>query len=154
MLDSFLLFCQDWGYLGLTLAAFIAGSVFPFSSEVVMTALLKIGLNPWLCMVSATIGNVMGGMTCYLIGRAGKPEWITKYLKVSDEKMAKAMKFMDKYGVWAAFFAFVPYIGTAIVIALGLMRSSWVFTLIAMTAGKFLRYLLLYGIFIGIVSIA
>ncbi len=153
MLTSFLAFCTEWGYWGLTLAAFIAGSVFPFSSELVMTALLKIGLNPWWCIVSATIGNVMGGMTCYLMGRCGKPEWIKKYLKVSDEKLAKATKFMDKYGVWAAFFAFVPYIGSAIVIALGLMRSSWVLTMVAMTVGKFLRYLVLYAIFAGIVTV-
>ena len=80
----------DWGYWGMFIASLLAGSAFPFSSEVILLGLLhpSIGLNATLCVLTATIGNTLGGMTCYSIGRAGKLEWIKKYsrFKNSDFK--------------------------------------------------------------------
>ena len=53
---------QSYGYWGMMVAAFLAGSVFPFSSETVMVGLQIAGLQPWLLFLSATVGNVAGSM--------------------------------------------------------------------------------------------
>ena len=75
-IDSLAAFFVDWGYAGLFLSAFIAGSVLPFSSELVMMMLVQMGLSPVWCVVAASVGNTLGGMTCYWIGHLGKTEWI------------------------------------------------------------------------------
>ena len=77
----------SYGYWGMLIVAFIAGSFFPFSSEAVMTGLLAAGLDPWGLIIYGTIGNVAGGMFNYFVGRMGKIEWIEKYLHVKQKLM-------------------------------------------------------------------
>ena len=59
----------DWGYPGLFISALLAGSIVPFSSEIVLLGLVKLGLDPTLCLISASLGNTAGGMTCYYMGQ-------------------------------------------------------------------------------------
>jgi membrane protein YqaA with SNARE-associated domain len=133
----------SYGYWGMLITAFIAGSFFPFSSEAVMTGLLAAGLDPWGLIIYGTIGNVAGGMFNYFVGRQGKIEWIEKYLHVKQEDLDKATRFMGGHGAWMGFFAFLPVLGSAITIALGLMRSNVIITFIAITIGKIFRYVIL-----------
>ena len=136
----------SYGYWGMLITAFVAGSFFPFSSEAVMTGLLAAGLDPWLLIVYGTIGNVAGGMFNYCVGRMGRLEWIEKYLHVKQKDMDRATRFMAGHGAWMGFFAFIPILGSAITIVLGLMRANIPISLTSMAIGKFLRYvLLIYG---------
>lgn len=100
----------DWGYWGLFFSAFIAGSILPFSSEAVMIVLVHMGLDPVLCVAAASLGNTLGGMSCYWIGTLGKSEWITR-LGVSEKQLARARRFLAGRGALMAFFAFLPTIG-------------------------------------------
>lgn len=152
-MESLIEFFVEWGYVGLFLSAFVAGSVVPFSSEAVMVVLTGMGLNPFGCLVAATAGNTLGGMTCYWIGMAGKREWITRYLGVSDEKLARAERFLAGRGAMMGFFAFLPYVGEAIAVVLGLMRSNMALTVLSMTIGKALRYAVVLGLFEGIAAL-
>lgn len=152
-MESLIEFFVEWGYVGLFLSAFVAGSVVPFSSEAVMVVLTGMGLNPFGCLVAATAGNTLGGMTCYWIGMAGKREWITRYLGVSDEKLARAERFLAGRGAMMGFFSFLPYVGEAIAVVLGLMRSNMALTVLSMTVGKALRYAAVLGLFEGIAAI-
>ena len=136
----------SYGYAGMVIVAFIAGSFFPFSSEAVMTGLLAAGLDPWLLIIYGTIGNVAGGMFNYFVGRQGKMEWIEKYLHVKQKNMERAQRFMAGRGAWMGFFAFLPVLGSAITIVLGLMRANIPISITSMAIGKFLRYVaLIYG---------
>ena len=128
------------------LAAFLAGSFFPFSSEAVLIGLMATGLDPWILMFYGTVGNVLGSIVNYCLGRMGKMEWIEKYLHVNKADLDKAHRFLAGRGSWMGFFAFLPILGSAITIALGLMRSNVVITFIAITLGKIFRYIvLIYG---------
>lgn len=145
-MDVIITLLSQYGYWGMLLAAFLAGSFFPFSSEAVMIALMATGLDPWQLMIYGTIGNVLGSVVNYGIGRMGRMEWIEKYLHVRKESLDKAHRFMAGRGSWMGFFAFLPVLGSAITIALGLMRSNIVITFIAITIGKLFRYIILiYG---------
>ena len=130
----------DWGYAGMFVAALVAGSLLPFCSEAVLVLLVGLGLDPWWCVAAATAGNTLGGMTCYWIGSLGRTEWIERRLHVSEEKMARAKRFLGGRGAVMGFFAFLPYIGGAIAVVLGMMRSNPWITAAAMAAGKVLRY--------------
>ncbi len=143
MLTSLLI---DYGYWGMLVAAFLAGSFFPFSSEAVMLALLAAGLEPWPLVVYGTAGNVAGSVFNYAVGRMGRLEWIERYLHVGQRELDRAQRFMAGHGAWMGFFAFLPLLGSAITILLGLMRANIPISLASITAGKLLRYLILvYG---------
>ena len=139
-LDTATQLCIDWGYWGLFLSAFVAGSIVPLSSEAVMVVLVRLGLDP-------ATGNTAGGMTCYWIGHLGKREWFGRYLGIDEKQLDRAGRFLAGKGAWSAFFAFLPYVGEAIAILLGLMRSNVWITTLAMFAGKALRYVaVLYAV--------
>jgi len=131
----------EWSYFGLFIATFLAGSILPFSSEFVLSGLLAVGANSIGCLVAATAGNFLGGMSCYYLGHLGKIEWIEKYLGVSDEKMQKGIKFLNGKGAYMAFFTFVPIVGDLLAVSLGYMRANIWITSISMLLGKFVRYL-------------
>ena len=122
--------------------------VLPFSSEAVLAACVgPLGLDPVISITAATAGNVAGGMTCYWMGHLGNMEWIEKYFHVKKEKMDRAERFVHGRGAWRAFFAFIPILGSAISIVLGMMRANIWIVILAMTIGKILRYaLLVWGV--------
>lgn len=137
---------ESYGYWGLFIAAFIAGSVFPWSSEAIMLALQAAGLEPVGLVLYGTAGNVLGSMFNYWVGHLGRIDWIERYLHVKKESLDKAQRFMGGHGAWIGFFAFLPIIGSAITIMLGLMRANILITFVSITLGKFLRYaILVYG---------
>lgn len=145
-MDSFIDILITWGYWGLLVSAFLAGSVLPFSSEAVLVGLQAAGLDPWGLVIYATIGNTLGGMLNYGMGRLGKIEWIEKYLHVKKSELDRARRFMGGRGAWMGCLAVVPVIGDAITIVLGLMRANAIISLTSMAVCKFLRYvLLMYG---------
>lgn len=145
-------FFVEWGYVGLFLSAFIAGSILPFSSEAVMVILAGMGLDPVGCLVAASLGNTLGGMTCYWIGSLGRTEWITR-IGITPRQLARARKFLAGRGALMGFFAFLPTIGEALAIVLGLMRSNVWLTGISMLAGKALRYVVILLSFEGAASL-
>lgn len=145
-MDGIISLLISYGYWGMFVTAFVAGSFFPFSSEAVMTGLLAAGLDPWGLIIYGTVGNVLGGMFNYGVGRMGRLEWIERYLHVKQKDLDRATRFMAGRGAWMGFFAFVPILGSAITIVLGLMRANLIISFISITIGKFLRYVvLIYG---------
>lgn len=153
LVDTLIQLLIDWGYIGLFISALLAGSIIPFSSELVMIALVKVGLSPVLCVIAATLGNTVGGMTCYYMGRLGKVDWIEKYFKVKKEKVEKMQQFLQGKGALMAFFAFLPFVGEVIAIALGFMRSNIWLTTTSMFTGKLIRYVLMLLVLQGIISV-
>lgn len=151
-MDTFTQFLVDWGYWGLFFSALIAGSILPFSSEVVLIVLVRMGLDPVLCIASATVGNTLGGMTCYWIGTLGKTEWIAR-LGIKEQHLARARKFLSGRGALMGFFGFLPTIGEAIALLLGLMRSNPWITGSSMFVGKAVRYIVILATFQGAVSL-
>ena len=127
-------------------AAFLAGSFFPFSSEAVMVALLGAGLDEWGLILYGTVGNVLGSVVNYFVGRMGRLDWIERWLHVKQKDLDRAQRFMAGRGAWMGFFAFLPILGSAITILLGLMRANIPITFFSITVGKLLRYIILiYG---------
>lgn len=141
-MDSFIELLIEYGYWGMLVAAFLAGSFIPFNSETIMGAMQVAGLDPWLLVIYGTIGNSLGGMFNYAVGRLGKLEWIEKYLHVKKKDLDKAERFMAGHGAWMGFFSFIPLLGSAITIVLGLMRANVLISAVSITFGKFLRYVI------------
>lgn len=135
------------------LSAFLAGTILPFSSEAVLLACIGLGLDPVLSTLFTTAGNALGGMTCYWIGHLGKMEWIRKYIGVSPKQMERASRFIHGKGACMALFSFLPVIGDAILVVLGLMRANAWTVAWAMSLGKLARYAVLVAAALGITSL-
>ena len=133
-------FLIEYGYIGVFIAAFLAATILPFSSEVVLTGVLLGGAAYAPCMIAATLGNFLGGMSCYWIGMLGKIEWIEKYLKLDIQKVEKFQRWIQDKGSWTGFFVFLPGIGDFIAVALGFLRANVWIVAISMLAGKAIRY--------------
>ena len=134
---------MNWGYMGMALSAFLAASILPFSSEAVMVGLLAAGLDMWALVAWGTVGNVLGSLFNYGIGRLGKMEWIEKYLHTKPEDLDRARRFMGGRGAWMGLFSCIPVIGDVITIVLGLMRANLTIFIVSVTISKLARYVVL-----------
>ena len=132
----------SYGYIGLFIATFLSATILPFSSEIILFALLSKGLPVSICVLIATIGNSAGGITNYFIGKIGNPKALKRF-GFTEEKIEKYELAIQKYGYWLAFFSWLPIIGDPLIIGLGFFRVKLVPTTLLMIAGKFLRYLLI-----------
>ncbi|MBO4662808.1 MAG: DedA family protein [Bacteroidaceae bacterium] len=136
-------FFINYGYIGMCLAAFLAGTFVPFNSEVVMAALVATtSMDPWLTIISGTIGNVAGTIFNYYIGRIWDVQPISKWMRIKEKRLVKTKNYVENKGSWIAMFTFLPIFGSAIAIALGILRANvWGVTLFSFI-GKFARYIL------------
>ena len=142
-MDNIIAFLMNWGYMGMAVSAFLAASILPFSSEAVMVGLLAAGLDMWALVAWGTVGNVLGSLFNYGIGRLGKMEWIEKYLHTKPEDLDRARRFMGGRGAWMGLFSCIPVIGDVITIVLGLMRANLTIFIVSVTISKLVRYVLL-----------
>lgn len=131
------------GYWGLFMGAFLAGTVLPISSDILLVGVVSLGgTNPWLCLLAATSGNWLGLMTTYYLGWLGKWEWLERWFNVKREKLLRQKRMIAKYGVWIALFTWIPVIGIAGLIGLGFYRVKPLFTITLLLIGCFARFLL------------
>lgn len=132
----------ELGYLGLFLACFVSATILPFTSEGILLFFLISGYDPFICLLIATLGNTVGGITNYLLGMLGNIKSIEKRFK-NPEKFHKTSAQISKYGYWLALLSWVPIIGDPLTILLGFFRVKFIPMLLLMTFGKFIRYALI-----------
>jgi membrane protein YqaA with SNARE-associated domain len=129
----------SWGYLGLFLVTFFAATILPFSSEVVVVAFLMAGFNALSVCLIASVGNSIGSIANYEIGRLGNPSWFKK-LGIKEAKLNRWQLKVNQYGHWMGLVAWIPFIGDVISLALGYFRAKRYQSYLWMSVGKFLRY--------------
>ena len=135
------------GFTGLFLLTFLSATILPILSEAFLLAMLAKDFDPMTCLTIATIGNSLGGITNYGIGKLGNPKWLQK-LGINELKLQKYNTKIAKYGSWLALLSWIPLIGDPLVIGLGFFRVSFTKVLILLVLGKFLRYLLIVGFYL------
>lgn len=143
----------SYGPWGMFISAFLAGSILPFSSESVMVALVAVGVNPWMLLLAASFGNTLGGITCYCIGRTASPEWAQRTFYIKEKHMLRASLLVARWGAWMGLLCWVPIIGDAILVTLGIMRSHPFTTNLAMLVGRTFRYAVVLLSALGVVSL-
>ena len=136
----------DLGYVGLFIGSFLASTVLPFSADVLLIGMLVGGGSPWVVIGVATIGNFLGGLTSYGVGRIGKVEWLERF-GATPEKIARHKAKIDRYGAWLALLSWVPFVGDIFAVSLGFFRVKFVPSAIFMLIGKFGRFVAWYLIY-------
>ncbi len=135
----------------LFLSSFLAATIFPLYSEAVLIGLDSSGnYNPFLLLMVATCGNVLGSCLNWILGRYLLHFQDRKWFFISPKKMQKYSNFYQRFGVWSLLFAWLPVIGDPLTFLAGTFKVNfWIF-LVLVTIGKFLRYfylLILFNIF-------
>ena len=137
-------------YFGLFLAAFGAASILPMQSEAVLVAmLLSEQYVATTLLTVATLGNVLGSVLNWLLGRSLERFRHKRWFPVSADKLDKARQFYLRYGRWSLLLSWVPIIGDPLTVIAGVMREPlWRFVLIV-TLAKGARYLVLTAATLG-----
>lgn len=142
---------EKLGLLGLFIGTFLAATIMPFSSDALYVGALVAGIKPAAVLTVGTLGNWLGGVTTYFLGRLAKWEWVEKHFNVKPQTLEKHHLFIEKHGVWVALLTWVPFVGDVIAIALGFYKSPAVWSLLLMLVGKFGRFLIWTAIYMGVV---
>lgn len=114
----------------LLVATFLASTLIPLSSELVLFGVLK--LHPdqaWVALAVATAGNTLGGMTSYLIGRF-----------FGSKKPLPHVERVRRWGAPALLLAWLPLVGDALCIAAGWLKLNWAAAMAFQALGRFARY--------------
>lgn len=131
-------------YISLFGLSFLAGSFLPAASEVYFVYLMQQEHNLWVLLISASVGNTLGGLTCYGIARYGGRALIKKFLKEGDERLDYWEQKLRSRSEWTALFAWLPILGEVIAAVIGLIPGRIIYVIIFMFTGKLLRYVFLY----------
>jgi membrane protein YqaA with SNARE-associated domain len=118
------------GLFGLAAAAFLAATLIPFSSEAALFAVIK--MHPqlvWPAIAIATLGNTLGGLTTYWIGRC-----------FGAKKPLVQLERVRRYGAPVLAFAWLPLVGDGLVLAAGWLKVNWISAALWQLAGRFARY--------------
>lgn len=126
----------ELGYFGLFVAAFLAATILPLSSEIVLGALLLNGLSPIALIIVATTGNVLGSLTNYGLGYWVSLGLIKKWLKISEEEFVRAEQRFERYGLISLCFAWVPVIGDPLTVVAGVLRIRLFWFVVLVTGGN------------------
>ena len=131
---------ESLGLPGLFLAAFLAATILPFSSELLLGAMALGGWSTASLLLVASTGNTLGGLTNYALGRWIPEERTFRWLRIEPEKAERWHAFVRRRGAWAGLLCWLPVVGDPLAIALGLFRAPFLASALLMFVGKCARY--------------
>lgn len=128
---------------GLFLTSFLAATLLPAQSELVLAGLLTQKAAPvWLLLTVATLGNTAGSSVNWLLGRAVTRFRDRRWFPVSPAALARAEHWYRRYGRWTLLLSWAPVIGDPLTLAAGVMREPFSSFFLITLAAKLGRYLL------------
>ena len=127
-------------YLGLFGSAFLAATVVPFSSEVLLLGLAAAGHPVVWLWLSATAGNTVGAALNWVLGRFALHYQHRRWFPIGPDQLLRARRWFQRFGVWALLLAWMPLGGDAITLVAGVMRVRFVVFLMLTAVGKGARY--------------
>ena len=130
-------------YVGLFASALIAATILPMQSEAVLVGLLAAGNQPFaILLIVATVGNVLGSVINWFLGRFLLRFRDRRWFPASDRQLSRAEGWYRRYGRWSLLASWMPVIGDPLTIVAGILREPLVPFLVLVTIAKGGRYLL------------
>lgn len=131
-------------YTGLFTVAFVAATVFPLQSEAALIALLLNGQQPvWALIAVASVGNVLGSVVNWLLGRGIERFADRRWFPASPAALARAQRAYQRWGKWSLLLSWAPFIGDPLTVVAGVLREPLPMFVLLVTLAKVGRYVTL-----------
>lgn len=131
---------------GLFFSALISSTLLPGGSEALLAWLVASGEHsPWLLLLMATLGNVLGSMITWGMGYWLAHRFPLRALNKPEHQ--RAQRWVERYGALVLLFAWLPVVGDPLCFVAGWLRVNLLASLITITLGKTLRYAVVIGMF-------
>jgi len=131
-------------YASLFGVAFIAATVFPLQSEAALIALLLNGQQPvWALIAVASVGNVLGSVVNWVLGRGIERFRDKRWFPASPAALERAQRAYQKWGKWSLLLSWAPFIGDPLTVMAGVLREPLPMFVLLVTMAKVGRYVTL-----------
>ena len=130
-----------FSYFQLLIISFLAATILPFSSEVVLTTMyLSNSFETYLLLIFASIGNILGSITNWYLGKKITVFQDRKWFPVSPDQLNRSQKYFQKYGLWSLLLAWVPIIGDPLTLLAGVLNVRFGIFFLLVSISKISRY--------------
>ena len=127
--------------IALFVSAFLAATLLPAQSELSLAALVANGAAPlWQLLAVATLGNTLGSVVNWLLGRWCMRFSDRKWFPVGEASLRKAEGWYRRHGRWSLLLSWAPVIGDPLTVAAGLLREPFGSFVVLVGVAKFARY--------------
>jgi membrane protein YqaA with SNARE-associated domain len=131
-------------YVSLFFAALGAATILPMQSEAVLAGLLLTGqYPPWLLVAVAGVGNVLGSVINWLLGRGIERFRDHAWFPAKADVLDRAQRWYRRYGKWSLLLSWAPIIGDPLTVVAGVLREPLCTFLLLVAIAKFGRYIVL-----------
>lgn len=129
-------------FAGLFLVAFLAATILPAQSEVLLAGMVLTRHYPASALVLvATAGNVLGSVVNWLLGRFLAEFEERRWFPVRHEQVARAERWYHRWGKWSLLLSWAPFIGDPLTVVAGVLREPLPVFLVLVTLAKLGRYI-------------
>ena len=130
-----------FSYFQLLIISFLAATILPFSSEVVLTTMyLSNSFETYFLLIFAGTGNILGSMMNWYLGKKISIFQNRKWFPVSPAQLNRSQKYFQKYGLWSLLLAWVPVIGDPLTLLAGVLKVRFSVFFILVSISKISRY--------------
>jgi membrane protein YqaA with SNARE-associated domain len=133
-------------YGSLLLVSFLAATLLPAYSEVMVVGLLAAGYDPLWLWIWATLGNTLGSVVNWVMGRYLLHFQDRRWFPFKPSVLEGAQRWFQRWGVWSLLLAWAPIGGDALTFIAGVMRVRFLPFVVLTGIGKGARYAILLGL--------
>lgn len=133
-------------YLSIFLMAFLAATILPAQSEFVVAGAQQMGYNIWAIWWLASIGNTLGSVVNYILGRFLVQYQDRRWFPFKPKSLERGHRWFERFGKWSLLMAWAPFIGDPLTFIAGMLRLTFWQFLILVFVSKSGRYAILLGI--------
>ena len=128
-------------FAGLFAVAFLAATIFPAQSEIVLAGMVLTEHYPaWALVTVASAGNVLSSVVNWVLGRFIARFEGRRWFPVSREQVAKAEGWYHRWGKWSLLLSWAPFIGDPLTVVAGVLREPLPVLVALVTLAKVGRY--------------
>jgi membrane protein YqaA with SNARE-associated domain len=137
-------------HAGLWGAAFLAATIFPFQSELLLIGLLVAEPTHWATLLfAASLGNTLGSVVNWALGRLIERFRERPWFPVKPADYERVECWYARWGIWSLLFAWLPFGGDALTVVAGALRTPLLPFVVLVAIGKTARYAVLVAATLG-----
>lgn len=135
---------------GLFAVSFLAATVFPLQSELVLVGLLLAEPAHWSSLlIVASLGNTLGAVVNWVLGRFLSHFRDRRWFPLKPGDYERVERWYSRYGVWSLLLSWLPFGGDALTVVAGALRTRLLPFVLLVGIGKTARYAVLTAATLG-----